>query len=273
MGQYLSTDKKKVTATRFTGMKAEGEKIAMVTCYDYTSALLVDASGVDGILVGDSASNTMMGNATTLPITLDQMIYHTRCVTNAVRHAFVVADMPFGTVHGDKHHALKCAIRMMKETGADAIKVEGGRNIRKSLKLILQAGIPVVGHLGLTPQSVHKFGGYGLRAKETAEAERLLDDAKMLAEMGCCGLVLEKIPSDLARRVTESIHIPTIGIGAGPDTDGQILVMQDMLGMTQGFKPKFLRQFGNIGEEMIGAFDRYASAVKEGSFPAPEESY
>ncbi len=273
MGQYLSTDKKKLTATRFTGMKATGEKIAMVTCYDYTSALLVDESGVDGILVGDSASNTMIGNPTTLPITLDQMIYHTRCVTNAVRHAFVVADMPFGTVHGDKRHALKCALRMMKESGADAIKVEGGSPIRKSLKLILEAGIPVVGHLGLTPQSVHKFGGYGLRAKEEAEAERLLKDATMLADLGCCGLVLEKIPSDLAKKVTESIGIPTIGIGAGPDTDGQILVMQDMLGMTRGFKPKFLRQFGNIGEEMVAAFDRYSTAVKAGTFPSTEESY
>lgn len=273
MGQYLSTDKKKVTATRFTAMKAAGEKIAMVTCYDYTSALLVDASGIDAILVGDSASNTMVGNPTTLPITLDQMIYHTRCVTKAVRHAFVVADMPFGTVHGDKYHALECAIRMMKETGADAIKVEGGRQVRKSLKLILEAGIPVVGHLGLTPQSVHKFGGYGLRAKESAEAERLLSEAQMLAELGCCGLVLEKIPSDLARQVTDAIDIPTIGIGAGPDTDGQVLVMQDMLGMTQGFKPKFLRHFGNIGEEMVAAFDRYATAVKEGTFPTAEESY
>lgn len=266
------TDRKKITATSFAALKGQ-RKLACVTCYDYTSALLVDQSEIDAILVGDSASNTMMGNTTTLPITLDQMIYHVQCVTRAVRHCFVMGDMPFGTVHGDPYEALRNAIRMMKEGGCDAIKVEGGREIRASLEMILGANIPVVGHLGLTPQSIHRLGGYGLQAREEAAAERLLEDARMLDEIGVSAITLEKIPSDLARRVTEAVSVPTIGIGAGPDTDAQILVMQDMLGMTQGFRPKFLRHFAELGEEMVRAFDRYADAVGDGSFPSADESY
>ena len=270
---YLSTDKKKVTATRLLEMKGR-EKIAMVTCYDYTSALIADSSGVDALLVGDSASNTMLGNDTTLPITLEEMITFTRSVAKAARHAFVVADMPFGSVHGDAPAALRNAVRMMKETGADAIKVEGGAAVLESLKLILAAGIPVVGHLGLTPQSVHKLGGYGVQGRGEAAADRLLADARLLEEAGCCALVLEKVPLSLARTVTEALSIPTIGIGAGPYTDGQVLVFQDMLGLTgEGFKPKFLRRFADLGVEMRAAFDSYAAAVKEGTFPTLDESY
>lgn len=273
MGNYLSTDKKKITATRFTAMKGQGEKIAMLTAYDYTMARLLDEAGVDSLLVGDSASNVMIGNATTLPITLDEMIYHARCVANGAKHAFVVADMPFGTVHGDPMVALSCAIRMMKESGADAIKVEGGAQIMDSLKIILDAGIPIVAHLGLTPQSVNKLGGYSVQAKEEAEAEQLLRDAQMVEELGCCGLVLEKIPSELAKKVTETISIPTIGIGAGNATDGQVLVSADMLGMNMGFKPKFLRHFAEIGEAIQGAVVDYCNEVKAGSFPNESESY
>lgn len=267
-----STEHKKITATRFAALKGE-RKLACVTCYDYTSALLVDQSDIDAILVGDSASNTMIGNPTTLPITLDQMIYHVRCVTNAVHHCFVMGDMPFGTVHGDPYDALRNAVRMMKEGGCDAVKIEGGHEIRASLEMILGANIPVVGHLGLTPQSIHRLGGYGLQAREEAAAEKLLDDARMLDEIGVTAITLEKIPAALAKRVTEAVSVPTIGIGAGPDTDAQILVMQDMLGMTQGFKPKFLRHFGEIGEAMVTAFDDYSAAVRDGSFPSADESY
>lgn len=273
MATYLSTDKKKITATRFQAMKGQGEKIAMLTAYDYTMARLLDEAGVDSILIGDSASNIMIGNATTLPITLDEMIYHARCVANGAKHAFLVADMPFGTVHGDPKVALASAIRMMKETGVDAVKIEGGALIRESLQIILDAGIPVVAHLGLTPQSVNKLGGYGVQAKEEAEAEQLLRDSKMIEELGCCGLVLEKIPSTLAKRVTDSISIPTIGIGAGNSTDGQVLVCTDMLGMTMGFKPKFLRHFAQIGESIQGAVADYCSEVKAGTFPNESESY
>lgn len=273
MGNYLSTDKKKVTATRFQAMKGQGEKIAMLTAYDYTMARLLDEAGVDSILVGDSASNVMIGNATTLPITLDEMIYHARCVANGAKHAFIVADMPFGTVHGDPKVALAAAIRMMKESGVDAVKVEGGAQIKDSLKIILDAGIPIVAHLGLTPQSVNKLGGYSVQAKEEAEAEQLLRDSQMVEELGCCGLVLEKIPSALAKRVTETISIPTIGIGAGNDTDGQVLVSTDMLGMNMGFKPKFLRHFAEVGEAIQGAVVSYCNEVKAGTFPNESESY
>lgn len=266
------TERKKITARDFAELKGQ-RKLACVTCYDYTSALLVDRSNIDAILVGDSASNTMAGHPTTLPITLDQMIYHVQCVTRAVRHCFVMGDMPFGTVHGDPYAALQNAIRMMKEGGCDAVKVEGGREVRASLEMILGANIPVVGHLGLTPQSIHRLGGYGLQAREEAAAERLLEDARMLDEIGVTAITLEKIPAALAKRVTEAVSVPTIGIGAGPDTDAQILVMQDMLGMTEGFRPKFLRRFGEVGEAMVRAFDDYAAAVAEGSFPDETESY
>ena len=270
--EYLSTDKKKVTATRLLNMKGV-EKIAMVTCYDYTSALLADASGIDALLVGDSASNTMLGNDTTLPITMEEMITFTKPVAKAARHAFVVADMPFGSVHGDSRDALKNAIRMMKETGADAIKVEGGTAVIDSIKLILGAGIPVVGHLGLTPQSIPRLGGYGVQGRGEAAAAHLLSEARKLDEAGICALVLEKIPSSLARTVTEAVSVPTIGIGAGPYTDGQVLVFQDMLGLNRSFSPKFLRRFANLGDEIISAFDSYAEAVKGGSFPTLDESY
>lgn len=273
MPNYLSTDKKKITATRFRAMKAREEKIAMLTAYDFSMARLLDEAGIDSILIGDSASNVMIGNSTTLPITLDEMIYHSRCVMNGVKHAFVVADMPFGTVHGDSKVALAAAIRMMKESGVDAVKIEGGEQIAESLDLIIKAGIPVVAHLGLTPQAVNQLGGYSVQAKKEAEAKQLMKDAKLVEELGCCGVVLEKIPSNLAKRVTDSISIPTIGIGAGNSTDGQVLVIQDMLGMTMGFKPKFLRQFAQVGEQIIGAVQDYCSEVKSGSFPNDSESY
>lgn len=273
MASYLSTDKKKITATRFMAMKGEGDKIAMLTAYDFTMARLLDEAGVDAILIGDSASNVVIGNTTTLPITLDQMIYHARCVANGAKHAFIVADMPFGTVHGDPQVALAAAVRMMKESGVDAVKVEGGHQVADSLKMILDAGIPVVAHLGLTPQSVNKLGGYSVQAKEEAEAEQLLSDAHLVEELGCCGLVLEKIPSALAKRVTESISIPTIGIGAGNETDGQVLVCTDMLGMTMGFKPKFLRHFANVGVQIQEAVATYCREVKAQTFPNDSESY
>lgn len=273
MSNYLSTDKKKITSTRLTAMKGQGEKIAMLTAYDFTMARLLDEAGVDAILIGDSASNVMIGNATTLPITLDEMIYHARCVANGVRHAFVVADMPFGTVHGDPKVALASAIRMMKESGVDAVKVEGGYAVEESLRLILGAGIPVVGHLGLTPQSINKLGGYGVQAKEDAEARHLIEEAKLIEEIGCCALVLEKIPSTLANTVTQTLSIPTIGIGAGNGTDGQVLVSTDMLGMTMGFKPKFLRHFADVGEVIQKATQTYCDEVKKGTFPDPSESY
>ena len=270
--EYLAGDKKKVTVTRLLEMKGS-EKIAMVTCYDYTSALIADASAVDAILVGDSASNTMLGHETTLPITMEEMITFARPVAKASRHAFVIADMPFGSVHGDKNEALRNAVRMMKETGADAVKVEGGSPVLDSVRLIIEAGIPVVGHLGLTPQSIHRLGGYGVQGKGDVAAARLLSEARKLDEIGVCALVLEKIPAELAEKVTREVSVPTIGIGAGPGTDGQVLVFQDLLGMTQGFKPKFLRHFAELGTEMRRAFDAYASEVKAGTFPTMDESY
>lgn len=273
MSYLNSTDRPKVTVNTLRSMKSKGEKIAMLTCYDYTSALLMDATGVDAILVGDSASNVMMGHATTLPITMDQMIYHASSVVRAVEHAFVVVDMPFGSVNADVLASLHNCIRMMKETGADAVKIEGGAEILPAIRMVLAAGIPVVAHLGLTPQSVHQLGGYGLQAKAEGDAQKLMSDACLLDDAGCCALVLEKIPASLAREVSRRVSMPTIGIGAGREVDGQVLVMQDMLGMNEGFKPKFLRCFAQIGAEMRRAFDKYAMAVKERTFPSDIESY
>lgn len=264
---------KKVTTETLRKMKLNGEKISMITSYDFTTAKMVDAAGIDMILVGDSAANVMAGFDTTVPITLDQMIYHAQCVTRGVERALVVADLPFGTYQGNADKGLDSAVRMMKEGGAHAVKIEGGEEIEDSVKKILSAGIPVMGHLGLTPQSVHQFGGYGLRAKGDEEAEKLISDAKLLEKLGCFALVLEKIPADLAKKVTESLSIPTIGIGAGVHCDGQVLVYHDMVGMNKGFKPKFLRQYLDLYTEITGAVAQYVKDVKEGSFPNEKESY
>lgn len=266
-------NKRKVTTATFMDMKRRGEKIAMLTAYDYTMATLVDAAGVDAILIGDSASNVMAGNATTLPITLDQMIYHARCVSNGTQRALVVCDMPFGTYQGNPYDAFNAAVRILKESGAEAVKLEGGAEIRESIERIIVGGIPVMGHLGLTPQSINQFGTYGVRAKEEAEAEKLISDAKMLEEIGCFSLVLEKIPAALAERVAKEVSIPVIGIGAGSGVDGQVLVLQDMLGMNQGFKPKFLRRYAELGDAITGAIGNYVSDVKAVTFPSPEEQY
>tara|TARA_B100001996_G_scaffold27473_1_gene21102 strand:+ start:2971 stop:3735 length:765 start_codon:yes stop_codon:yes gene_type:complete len=254
-------------------MKRTGEKIAMLTAYDYSLARLVDGAGIDVILVGDSASNVMAGNDTTVPITLDHMIYHAQCVVNAVDRALVVVDMPFGSYQGDSKLALKSAIRIMKESGGHAVKIEGGMEVVDSIKRILTAGIPVMGHLGLTPQSIYKFGTYSVRAKEEEEAERLLEDAKALQDAGCFSVVFEKIPADLAKRVSESLDIPTIGIGAGADCDGQVLVLHDMLGITKDFSPRFLRRYADVGESVDGAVRDYIKDVRNGDFPSVEESY
>lgn len=262
-----------VTTATLAKMKHDGEKIAMLTAYDFTMAKIVDGAGIDVILVGDSAANVMAGHTTTLPITLDEIIYHASSVVRGVERAFVVVDMPFGTCSGDEQVALAAAIRIMKETGADGVKIEGGEELLPSIKKIIAAGIPVMGHLGLTPQSIHQLGGYGLRAKEVAEAEKLLRDAKLLAEAGCFALVMEKIPAALAQRVTESIAIPTIGIGAGAGCDGQVLVVHDMLGMNKGFKPKFLRQYADLHTVMTDAIGRYVGDVKSGDFPNEGEQY
>lgn len=253
-------------------MKQRGEKIAMLTAYDYSSAKIVDGAGIDVILVGDSASNVMAGNVTTLPITLDQMIYHAKSVIKGVNRALVVVDMPFGTYQGNSKEALASAIRIMKESHAEAVKMEGGAEIRESIERILCAGIPVMGHLGLTPQSINKFGTYNVRAKEEAEAEKLVSDAKMLEEIGCFAIVLEKIPAALTKRVAEQLTIPVIGIGAGP-ADGQVLVMHDMLGINQGFSPRFLRRYANLAEVMNQAIGRYVDDVKSSDFPNQAESY
>jgi len=266
-------DKRKVTTLRLKQMKERGEKIAMITAYDYTMASLVDAAGMDAILVGDSAANVMAGYSTTLPMTLDKMIYHTSCVTRAVKRALVVCDMPFGSYQGNPVEALNSAIRIMKESGAEAVKLEGGSDVRESIERILSAGIPVMGHLGLTPQSINKFGTYAVRAREEAEAERLLSDAMMLEEIGCFALVLEKIPAALAERIASSISIPVIGIGAGSAIDGQVLVIQDMLGMNDGFAPKFLRRYANLSEVIGDALTRYITDVKNVDFPSAAEQY
>lgn len=273
MPGYLVTDNKKITTKRFLEMKQQGEKISMLTAYDYTIASLIDAAGVDSILIGDSASNVMIGNDTTLPITVDQMIYHARCVTNAVKRALVICDMPFGSYQLSREDALRNACKMMKESGVDALKLEGGMEILDTVKGLIEAGIPVCGHLGLTPQSVHQFGGYGLRAKEEAEAAKLIADAKALDEIGCFAIVLEKVPAKLAAEVTEAVTCPTIGIGAGNGTDGQVLVYADAMGLTQGFKPKFLRHFAQVGEVITNGVGDYVRAVKDSSFPNVNESY
>ena len=271
----MSTESKvrAVTTLRLKQMKEQGEKISMITSYDYSMAKIVDAAGIDVILVGDSAANVMAGHQTTLPITLDQMIYHASSVVRGVERALVVCDMPFGTYQGDPQTALNSAVRIMKESGADAVKLEGGEEILDSVKRILTAGIPVMAHLGLTPQSIHRFGGYGLRAKEEAEAEKLIHDAKLLEEAGCFAVVLEKIPAALAKRVTESLTVPTIGIGAGAGTDGQVLVVHDMLGINKGFSPKFLRRYADLHTIMTEAVEHYVEDVKSGDFPNENEQY
>ncbi len=262
-----------VTTYRLTEMKQRGEKIAMITSYDYSMAKIVDAAGIDVILVGDSAANVMAGYETTLPITLDMMIYHARSVVRGVQRALVVVDMPFGTYQGNSKVALDSAIRIMKETEADAVKLEGGAEVLESVQRILSAGIPVMGHLGLTPQSIHKFGTYNVRAKEAAEAEKLIRDAQLLSEAGCFGIVLEKIPAALAERVTAEIPVPTIGIGAGGSCDGQVLVIHDMLGINKGFSPRFLRRYADLHTVMTDAVTQYISDVKTNDFPNETEQY
>ena len=262
-----------VTTYRLTEMKQRGEKIAMLTSYDYSMAKIVDAAGIDVILVGDSAANVMAGYETTLPITLDMMIYHACSVVRAVNRALVVVDLPFGTYQGNSKVALDSAVRIMKETEADAVKIEGGEEILESVNRILSAGIPVMGHLGLTPQSIHKFGTYNVRAKEEAEAEKLVRDAHLLSEAGCFGIVLEKIPAALAGRVTGESSTPTIGIGAGGACDGQVLVIHDMLGINKGFSPRFLRRYADLHELMTGAVQQYIKDVKECDFPSEKEQY
>ena len=264
---------KKVTTHQLQEMKNRGEKIAMLTAYDFSMAKIIDAALVDVILVGDSASNVMAGHETTLPITLDQMIYHAASVVRAVKRALVVVDLPFGTYQGNSGEALRSAIRIMKEAGAHAVKLEGGREVKESVERILSAGIPVMGHLGLTPQSIYKFGTYTVRAKVDEEAKKLMDDARLLAECGCFGMVLEKIPAALAKKVSETVNIPTIGIGAGPDTDGQVLVMQDMLGINKEFKPRFLRRYADLDTVVTGAVRNYVSDVKSKTFPNEDEKY
>lgn len=266
-------DQRKVTTHRLIEMKARGEKIAMLTAYDYSMAKLIDEAGMDVILVGDSASNVMAGNITTLPMTLDQMIYHAKSVVKAVKRALVVVDMPFGSYQGNSKEALASAIRIMKESHAEAVKMEGGSEIRESIERILSAGIPVMGHLGLTPQSINKFGTYAVRAKEEAEAEKLKADALMLQDIGCFSLVLEKIPAKLATEVSESLDIPTIGIGAGGGTDGQVLVMHDMLGINKGFSPRFLRRYADLSTVINDAVSNYITDVKTSDFPNEKEQY
>lgn len=268
-----ASGEKKVTTNTVQEMKRRGEKISMLTAYDYTMAKMVDAAGIDIILVGDSASNVMAGHETTLPITLDQMIYHASSVVRAVSRALVVVDLPFGSYQGDSKQALNSAIRIMKESGAHAVKLEGGEEIVESVRRILSAGIPVMGHLGLTPQSIYKFGTYTVRAREEAEAEKLYNDALLLENTGCFSIVLEKIPSDLGRKVAQSVRIPVIGIGAGADVDGQVLVIHDMLGMTYQFHPRFLRRYLNLYQEITTAISQYVADVKSGDFPNENEQY
>lgn len=264
---------KKVTTHVLQAMKMRGEKISMLTAYDFSMARVLDAAGIDILLVGDSASNVMAGHETTLPITLDQMIYHAQSVVRAVDRAFVVVDLPFGSYQGNSKSALDSAIRIMKETGGHAVKLEGGKEIAESISRILTAGVPVMGHLGLTPQSIYKFGTYSVRAKEEAEAAKLLEDAKLLENLGCFAIVLEKIPANLAKRVAESLEIPIIGIGAGPDVDGQVLVTHDMLGITKDFHPRFLRRYLDLFDMMKEATERYIDDVKTGDFPNDQEQY
>ncbi len=262
-----------VTTHVLTAMKMKGEKIAMLTAYDYSMARILDEAEIDVILVGDSASNVMAGYDTTLPITLDNIIYHAASVVRGVKRALVVVDLPFGTYQGNSMEALASAIRIMKETGAHAVKIEGGRQVAESVERILSAGIPVMGHLGLTPQSIHKFGTYVVRAQEDEEAQRLLEDAVMLERTGCFAIVLEKIPAKLGEEVSKSLKIPVIGIGAGGKTDGQVLVLHDMLGITQEFSPRFLRRYHNLHSEIKGAVQNYINDVRAGNFPNEKEQY
>ena len=262
-----------MTTTKVRQMKQAGEKITMLTSYDYTLARLVDEAGIDILLVGDSASNVVCGNQYTLPITVDEMIFLSKGVVRAAQHAMVVVDMPFGSYQISEEDAVRNAVKIMKESGADAVKLEGGAEVLPIIRHLIAAGIPVCGHLGLTPQSVNQFGGYGLRAKQEDEADKLLKDAKLLDEAGCFAIVLEKIPAALAQKVTKAVSAPTIGIGAGNATDGQVLVLHDMLGLNEGFKPKFLRQFAHLAEEVHQAVGDYVTTVKDGSFPSAEESY
>lgn len=264
---------KRITTETVRNMKFTGEKISMLTAYDFTIASLVDAAGTEVILVGDSAANVMAGHETTLPITLDQMIYHAQCVVRGAKRALVVVDLPFGTYQSDPQKALESSVRIMKESGAHAIKLEGGKEIEESIRRIVNAGIPVMGHLGLTPQSIYQFGSYKVRAKEDAEAEKLISDAKLLEELGCFSLVMEKIPADLAAKVTASVNIPTIGIGAGAGCDGQVLVVHDMLGLNNEFKPKFVRKYLNLEDQIHQAIGQYVEDVKSGDFPNVNEQY
>lgn len=264
---------KRVTTHTIQEMKVKGEKIAMLTAYDFSTATILDGAGIDVLLVGDSASNVMAGHETTLPITLDQMIYHASSVVRAVKRALIVVDLPFGSYQGNSKEALNSSIKIMKESGAHAVKLEGGAEVRESIERIISAGVPVMGHLGLTPQSIYKFGTYTVRAKEEEEAKKLMEDALVLEKAGCFALVLEKIPAHLAKKVSESLRIPTIGIGAGADTDGQVLVVNDMLGITKGFKPRFLRQYLNLYESIDQAVQSYIKDVKSNDFPNQKEQY
>jgi len=266
-------DYKRITTKSLIEMKAHGEKISMLTAYDYSMAKIVDAAGIDVILVGDSASNVMAGHETTLPITLDQMIYHASGVVRAITRALVVVDLPFGSYQSDAKEALRSAIRIMKESGGHAVKLEGGSEVKDSIKKILNAGIPVMGHLGLTPQSIYKFGTYTVRAKEEQEAAKLIEDAKLLEHLGCFALVIEKVPAHLAALVAKSISIPVIGIGAGGGVDGQVLVIHDMLGMNNEFSPRFLRRYLNLYQEMTSAIGQYVADVKSSDFPNEKEQY
>jgi 3-methyl-2-oxobutanoate hydroxymethyltransferase len=266
-------DYKRITTRSLIEMKAAGEKISMLTAYDFSMARIVDSSGIDVILVGDSASNVMAGHETTLPITLDQMIYHASSVVRAAERALVVVDLPFGSYQSDPKEALRSSIRIMKESGGHAVKMEGGSEIKESIKRILNAGIPVMGHLGLTPQSIYKFGTYSVRAKEEAEAAKLLEDAQMLEKIGCFAIVLEKIPAALAEKVAKSISIPVIGIGAGGGVDGQVLVIHDMLGMNNEFSPRFLRRYMNLYDDMTKAIGQYVADIKSRDFPSEKEQY
>jgi 3-methyl-2-oxobutanoate hydroxymethyltransferase len=269
----MNQEYKRITTNVLQEMKARDEKISMLTSYDYTLAKIVDDAGIDVILVGDSASNVVAGHETTLPITLDNMIYHASSVVRAVKRSLVIVDLPFGSYQGDSQRALESSIRIMKESGAHAVKLEGGSEIIESIERILTAGIPVMGHLGLTPQSIYKFGTYTVRAKENDEAKKLVEDAKLLEKTGCFSIVLEKIPARLAKKVARSVKIPIIGIGAGPDVDGQVLVLHDMLGMTHEFNPRFLRRYLNLYKDINGAVESYVRDVKSGNFPNEEEQY
>lgn len=273
MSTNTTDNSRKVTTRRLVEMKQRGEKISMLTAYDYSMARIIDGAGIDCILVGDSASNVMAGNVTTLPITLDQMIYHAKSVMKGVKRALVVVDLPFGSYQGNSMEALASAIRIMKESHAEAVKMEGGSEIRESVERILSAGIPVMGHLGLTPQSINKFGTYSVRAKEEAEAAKLMSDAILLEELGCFAIVIEKVPAKLAAQVASRLTIPVIGIGAGGGVDGQVLVAHDMLGINTGFSPRFLRRYANMADIMTEAVGNYVADVKSSSFPSEAEQY